>query len=69
MSFIAELLVAAANLLDRSKQRRPTVRILAVHIVEALPDFVSWTPFEHQKFDHGARLLFDLHSHFSVPAV
>jgi hypothetical protein len=69
ISFIEKLLVAAANLVDPSKYRRPTVRILAVYIVEALCDFVTRTPFEQQKFDYGTLLLFTVCEHFSVPAI
>jgi hypothetical protein len=40
-----------------------------VHIVEALCDFVTRTPFEQQKFDYGALFVFNVHEHFLVPAV
>jgi hypothetical protein len=53
-SVIAKLLVAAAHLLDPSKHRHLTGRILAVHIVEGLRDFLTRTPFQRQKFDYGA---------------
>jgi hypothetical protein len=43
--------------------------MLAVHIAEALRDFVTRTPFEQQKFNYGALFLSKIHSHFSVPAV
>jgi hypothetical protein len=56
MSVIAKLLAAGASRLGPLKHRRPTVRILAGYIVEALRNFVTRTPFEQQKFDYGALL-------------
>jgi hypothetical protein len=65
-SFILKLLLAAANLLYPLKHRRPIVCILAVHIVKRLRDFITRTPFEQQKFNHGALFFFDVHWHFSI---
>jgi hypothetical protein len=57
--------------IEARKHRCPTVTvcILRGHIVESLRDFAPRTPFEQQKFNYGALFLFNIHYHFSVPAV
>jgi hypothetical protein len=65
---IPKLLLAAANLFYASKHRRLTVRILAVHIMEMLRDFVTRAPFEQQQFSDGRLFLFHVHWNFSESA-